>query len=289
MGSKRASLAGLLLLALALIICAVQMVKAAYGDDTVKRMARRSLLNSVYGDQPEPPATAYGDQTEPPATTETTTTGSTTGTTTTDSTTSSATSGNITTSSATSGNITTGSTSGNSTTSSATSDPACAALGCEPGGKCEVDGNGERYCKWDSPCGACPTGATCKTVPLERNVSVQVPYCECPAGYGMTATECVAGGNSTVGWDSITLIANPAAKDNTSRPYTLRLNPNGCTQFPTLMTGKAAYYFVYMIGTSGRMNCRIYNHYNMNNCEGKLIVVSSGLGTGKPYWPDAAL
>ncbi|CAI5514431.1 unnamed protein product [Closterium sp. Naga37s-1] len=28
-------------------------------------------------------------------------------------------------------------------------DPACAALDCEPvGGTCEVDGNGERYCKW---------------------------------------------------------------------------------------------------------------------------------------------
>ncbi|CAI5458191.1 unnamed protein product, partial [Closterium sp. Yama58-4] len=71
-------------------------------------------------------------------------------------------------------------------------DPACDALGCEPGGKCEVDGNGERYCKWDSPCGACPTGATCKTVPATNKPSVQVPYCACPEGYNITATQCVA-------------------------------------------------------------------------------------------------
>ncbi|CAI5514435.1 unnamed protein product, partial [Closterium sp. Naga37s-1] len=71
--------------------------------------------------------------------------------------------------------------------------PACTALGCEPaGGKCEVDGNGERYCKWDSLCGTCPTGAFCKTVPSEYNSAAQVPYCTCPQGYGLTATKCVA-------------------------------------------------------------------------------------------------
>ncbi|CAI5458203.1 unnamed protein product, partial [Closterium sp. Yama58-4] len=77
--------------------------------------------------------------------------------------------------------------------------PACAALGCEPDGTCEVDQNGGRYCKWASPCGTCPTGATCKTV-LETEDSdftlwhpdlAQVPYCECPQGFGMTPTECV--------------------------------------------------------------------------------------------------
>ncbi|CAI5960980.1 unnamed protein product [Closterium sp. NIES-65] len=108
----------------------------------------------------------------------------------------------------------TGSTTG-TTTPGSTTDPACEALGCEPGGKCEVDQNGERYCKWastphkelhshttlhpspshprDSPCGTCPSGATCKTVPGTDFPQLQVPYCECPQGFGMTATECVAG------------------------------------------------------------------------------------------------
>ncbi|CAI5512318.1 unnamed protein product, partial [Closterium sp. Naga37s-1] len=27
-------------------------------------------------------------------------------------------------------------------------DAPCDALGCQPGGKCVVDENGERYCKW---------------------------------------------------------------------------------------------------------------------------------------------
>ncbi|CAI5988007.1 unnamed protein product [Closterium sp. NIES-64] len=70
-------------------------------------------------------------------------------------------------------------------------DAACDALGCQPGGKCVVDENGERFCQWDSPCGACSTGATCKTVPASDNSGVQVPYCACPQGYGITATKCV--------------------------------------------------------------------------------------------------
>ncbi|CAI5458204.1 unnamed protein product [Closterium sp. Yama58-4] len=53
MGSMRASPAGLLLLALALI-CAVQMMKPVYGDDTVNRMAHRmahrSMLSAAHSD-----------------------------------------------------------------------------------------------------------------------------------------------------------------------------------------------------------------------------------------------
>ncbi|CAI5512313.1 unnamed protein product [Closterium sp. Naga37s-1] len=52
MGSMRASPAGLLLLAIALI-CAVPMMKAAHGDDTVRSMthrtAHRSMLKESYG------------------------------------------------------------------------------------------------------------------------------------------------------------------------------------------------------------------------------------------------
>ncbi|CAI5988029.1 unnamed protein product, partial [Closterium sp. NIES-64] len=118
-----------------------------------------------------------------------------------------------------------------------------------------------------SPCGACPTGATCKTVPSFFNSSVQVPYCECPEGSGMTTSDCVAGGSFTVSSFSVTLIANPAAKDNTSRPYTLRLNPNGCTQFPSAVAGKVMLrYAVVNIGTT--LNCQRYYAYNVDNCEG---------------------
>ncbi|CAI5534148.1 unnamed protein product [Closterium sp. Naga37s-1] len=148
-------------------------------------------------------------------------------------------------------------------------DPACAALGCEPGGTCEVDENGERYCKWDSPCGTCPTGATCKTVPAYSNNSVQVPYCECPAGYGMTSTECVLGGSSTVSSFSLTLFANPAAKDNTSRPYTIRLNPTGCTQYPPAVAGKSTFFYgVANIGST--WSCPYYYTYSTDNCEGRV-------------------
>ncbi|CAI7783836.1 unnamed protein product [Closterium sp. NIES-53] len=81
-GSMRATPAGLLLLTLALI-CAVQLIKAACGNDTVgsltRRMALRSTLDAAYEDAEH---------------------------------------------------------------------PACAALRCEPGGKCVVGPNGERSCKW---------------------------------------------------------------------------------------------------------------------------------------------
>ncbi|CAI5458192.1 unnamed protein product, partial [Closterium sp. Yama58-4] len=148
-----------------------------------------------------------------------------------------------------------------------TVDRACDALGCEPDGTCVKDQNGERYCQWDSPCGSCPTGATCKTVPSKGSIVVQVPYCECPSGYGMTATECVAGGKDTVGGNSYTFIANPAAKDYTSRPYTLRYNVDGCTQFPAAVAGKyTAKYTVYSVKSNAY--CYKYQEFSTDNCEG---------------------
>ncbi|CAI5458186.1 unnamed protein product [Closterium sp. Yama58-4] len=209
MGSMRASPAGLLLLSLALI-AAVQMMKTAYGDDTVKSMAHRTAHRSMLK----------------------------------------------------------------------TTDPACAALGCEPaGGTCEVDGNGKRYCKWDSPCGACPTGATCKTVPASSNSSVQVPYCACPKGFGMTATKCVAGGRPTVSSFSSTFIANRYAKDASSRPYTFRVNLAGCTQFPAAVVGKVTTIYI-VDGIGDAPSCRSFKNYAADNCKGAS---ESGNSVGTPH------
>ncbi|CAI5977030.1 unnamed protein product, partial [Closterium sp. NIES-64] len=165
-------------------------------------------------------------------------------------------------------------------------DPACAALGCEPvGGKCEVDGNGERYCKWDSPCGSCPTGATCKTVPATSNsgVPVQLPYCACPDGYGMTETSCVEGGKSTVASTSITLVAEWKAKDNTSRPYTLRWNLNGCTQYPAAVAGNYSSEYL-LANINSTADCRVAYQYYTDNCEGPpnhVIYLNDD-----PYYPS---
>ncbi|CAI7912557.1 unnamed protein product [Closterium sp. NIES-54] len=157
-------------------------------------------------------------------------------------------------------------------------DPACDALGCGPGGKCEVDQNGERYCKWDSLCGTCPTGAFCKTVPSEYNSTAQVPYCTCPQGYGLTATKCVAGASPTVGSFSITLIANRTARDNSSRPYTVRFNLNNCTQYPDAVAGKYRARFT-VEGIDDAPDCPNLKVYKTNNCEGEPFFTSTLLKT----------
>ncbi|CAI5514436.1 unnamed protein product, partial [Closterium sp. Naga37s-1] len=145
-------------------------------------------------------------------------------------------------------------------------DPACDALGCGPGGKCEVDQNGERYCKWDSPCGICPAGATCKTVPAKYYPSVPVPYCACPQGSGITETKCVAGWASEVSSYSITVIANPTAKDSSSQPYTLRLNLSDCTQLPVAVAGQ--YRTIYSVeNTDDAPKCASIEYFSTDNCE----------------------
>ncbi|CAI5458185.1 unnamed protein product [Closterium sp. Yama58-4] len=159
-------------------------------------------------------------------------------------------------------------------------DAACEALGCEPGGTCVLDETGERYCKWDSPCGACPTGATCKTVPSTQDSSVQVPYCACPDGYGMTPTKCVKGEASTVASISYTLIANLTARDNSSRPYTFRPSLNNCTQVPAAVDSTfTAMYTVYNIGNASNWSTvKIFTGYN---CDGTVM-----LGSDSSYTPS---
>ncbi|CAI5460323.1 unnamed protein product [Closterium sp. Yama58-4] len=154
------------------------------------------------------------------------------------------------------------------------SDPACAALGCEPvGGKCELDKNRERYCKWASPCGSCPVGAICKNY-LKPSTNELIPYCSCPSGYGMTATSCVQGGAPTVSSFSYTVIVNETAKDAASRPWTFRLNPNGCTQIPTSAAGTVtSYYSLENIGDAP--DCRKVDYFNSEKCEGEIDVTSS--------------
>ncbi|CAI5485254.1 unnamed protein product, partial [Closterium sp. Naga37s-1] len=146
-------------------------------------------------------------------------------------------------------------------------DAPCDALGCEPGGTCVVDETGERYCQWDSPCGACPTGATCKTVPATNNGWVRVPYCACPSGYGMTPTGCVDGEVATVASYSATYIVNRTANDYTSRPYTFRLNRNGCTQYPDAVAGK--FTSVYIVDNIDDAPwCPKFQVFSTDNCEG---------------------
>ncbi|CAI5461753.1 unnamed protein product [Closterium sp. Yama58-4] len=126
------------------------------------------------------------------------------------------------------------------------SDPACAALGCDPGGSCQVDQSGELFCQWDSPCGSCPRRATCKTTYNYKKYVPPVPvrYCECPEGsLGMNEAFCQASPGRASAF-TFTVIANETAKDKASRPYTFRLDNNVCTQLPDAVAGKvtAAYY-----------------------------------------------
>ncbi|CAI7885517.1 unnamed protein product [Closterium sp. NIES-53] len=151
-------------------------------------------------------------------------------------------------------------------------DLACYVLGCEPEGVC-VNNNGVRSCKWNSPCGSCPRGAVCKTTkadllkaidPQELIRTVDAPYCECPAGYGMTPTECIKGAPDQVLSTSMTLIRDPTAKDKASKPYTFRFK-NGCTQYPKEVAGNyTAFYSV--ININGIPNCQDWEAYTTDNC-----------------------
>ncbi|CAI5517679.1 unnamed protein product, partial [Closterium sp. Naga37s-1] len=209
----------------------VQMTKAANGDDTMKRMTHRSMLYDSYGDDTANLRStlkgAYGE-------------------------------GMV---AETARKIR-----ARILQDITTSDPACAALGCEPaGGKCEKDKNGERYCKWDSLCGPCPSGATCKTYESDP----PYPYCSCPSGYGMTATSCVQGGAPTVSSYSYTYIANETAKDAAARPWTFRLNLNVCTPTPPAVTGViTSAYKTENIGDAPP--CRKIIYYKSNACEGAI-------------------
>ncbi|CAI5470092.1 unnamed protein product [Closterium sp. Yama58-4] len=148
---------------------------------------------------------------------------------------------------------------------------ACYVLGCEPEGVC-VNNNGARSCKWNSPCGACPSGATCRFVQgmnltgvgYTEPPKVDVPVCECPAGYGMTPTECVKGAPDEVLGYSITLIQDPTAKDKASKPYTFRYR-EGCTQFPKEVAGNYTVEF-HVHGIGDAPMCRSWRLYDTDNC-----------------------
>ncbi|CAI5522606.1 unnamed protein product, partial [Closterium sp. Naga37s-1] len=149
------------------------------------------------------------------------------------------------------------------------SDVVCLALGCSPGGTClKQMGTNVRYCKWDSPCGNCPMGATCKTTPSKAGNPI--PYCVCPDGYGMTQDACIEGGKSTVGAASITLIQDPKALDKASRPYTVRANLDGCTDLPKEVAGNyKTRYGVYNM--NGTLRCNTFQLWAGSNCSGKLV------------------
>ncbi|CAI5530213.1 unnamed protein product, partial [Closterium sp. Naga37s-1] len=136
---------------------------------------------------------------------------------------------------------------------------ACAALGCEPDGVCVISTNGVRSCKWNSPCGTCPTGATCKTVHTSFIEEADVPYCECPKGFGMTATECKEGAPDQVVASSITLIQDRSASGTASKPYTFRLK-SGCNQYPKEVAGnyKTLYALENIGGTKGCASVELY-------------------------------
>ncbi|CAI5534150.1 unnamed protein product [Closterium sp. Naga37s-1] len=100
-----------------------------------------------------------------------------------------------------------------------TVDRACDVLKCEPDGTCVKDQNGERYCQW----------ATCKAVASKGSIPIQVPYCECPQGYGMTATECVAGESPLSPHSPYSLLTRPTLSSlallSPHSPYSLLTRP----------------------------------------------------------------
>ncbi|CAI5988059.1 unnamed protein product, partial [Closterium sp. NIES-64] len=142
-------------------------------------------------------------------------------------------------------------------------DPACAALACQPGSKCAVDQNGGRYCQWPSLCGACPTGATCKTK-LTSDSTLSVPYCSCPDGYGITTTDCVQGRHPTVSSYSYTYVMN------NTYAYTFRLRLNVCTPIPERALGLVT--IIYGMDNIGDAPaCSNIKFYDSNYCQGKAF------------------
>ncbi|CAI7862340.1 unnamed protein product, partial [Closterium sp. NIES-53] len=139
----------------------------------------------------------------------------------------------------------------------------CYFSGCGPDRDC-VYNYGRYTCKWRSPCGSCPSGATCKTIRATSAVVADVPYCVCDAGYGMTTTGCVQGSPDTVPASSITLVQDRAAVNNASRPYTFRTNV-GCNQLPKEVAGNFSnYYEVHNI--NGGRGCSMLTFYRGDNC-----------------------
>ncbi|CAI5468739.1 unnamed protein product [Closterium sp. Yama58-4] len=157
-------------------------------------------------------------------------------------------------------------------------DSACAVLGCEPDGVCVTSADGVRSCEWNSPCGTCPSEATCKTVPAQTTSAVKpmVPYCECPSGYGMTATGCKKGLPDQVAASSLTLFRDRNARGNASKPYTFRLQ-FGCNQIPKEVAGFGTFaYSVDNIG--GVQGCFYVIIYRGDNCDPSSLISSRSMG-----------
>ncbi|CAI5506414.1 unnamed protein product, partial [Closterium sp. Naga37s-1] len=172
------------------------------------------------------------------------------------------------------------------------SDPACAALGCDPGGTCQVDQSSELFCQWDTPCGSCPKGATCKTTYNYGKYWAPVPvqYCMCPQGYGMyDATDrqgaCIRTGPGRASAFSLTLIANETAKDKASRPYTFRLDNHICTQLPDAVAGKVTAAYIITTNNDYLSICHKVRIYPSDNCFDDVFAewnLGSRIATG--YW-----
>ncbi|CAI5460828.1 unnamed protein product [Closterium sp. Yama58-4] len=171
------------------------------------------------------------------------------------------------------------------------SDPACAALGCDPGGTCQVDQSSELFCQWDTPCGSCPKGATCKTSYDYGRYWAPVPvqYCMCPQGYGMYDTTdipgaCIRSGEGRASSFSLTLIANETAKDRSSRPYTFRLDKNICTQIPDAVAGKVTAAYIITINNGYSPICYKVRFYPSDNCFDDFTEWNFGFRIATSYW-----
>ncbi|CAI5535673.1 unnamed protein product, partial [Closterium sp. Naga37s-1] len=174
------------------------------------------------------------------------------------------------------------------------SDPACAALGCDPGGTCQVDQSSELFCQWDTPCGSCPKGASCKTTYNYGKYWAPVPvqYCMCPQGYGMyddtdRPGACIqnSAGPGRASSFSLTLIANETAKDRSSRPYTFRLDNHICTQLPDAVAGKVTAAYIITVNNGYSQICHKVRIYPSDNCFDDVFTEwNLGFRIATGYW-----
>ncbi|CAI6003813.1 unnamed protein product [Closterium sp. NIES-64] len=110
-------------------------------------------------------------------------------------------------------------------------------------------------------CGSCPAGATC-TVAFGF-----IPYCICPAGYGLTSIGCISGALPTVSSTSITFYDQPNYTI-TPTTFTTRLDFNDCTTLPALVASRVRSY-LRIDGVPGGMGeCVALNQYNQEGCVG---------------------
>ncbi|CAI5510752.1 unnamed protein product, partial [Closterium sp. Naga37s-1] len=120
-----------------------------------------------------------------------------------------------------------------------------------------------------SPCGSCPSGATCNTT-VEVSQRALAPYCLCPAGYAMTPDACIKGGKSTVGAASMTFV-NDNVIDGGSRPYTVRANLNACTPVPKERVGNFTRRFIVYDANDGTPLFSSREFWSGDNCTGELL------------------